>query len=231
MTLTFGTGPFAAARIGWADPPLPDRGIVYVEPHRRRIQATLGEVTVIDTERALLVHRPGSTLSYAFPADAVCDLACAPVVEAPGYVTVAWDAVDAWSEEGRRLVRYPPNPYHRVDCRPTTRRLLVTVDAATLVDTEDTTVVFETSLTPVLYVDRAHVRMDLLRPSDTTSWCNYKGTASYWHAAIDGNIVNDVAWSYVDPLPESTPIAGFLAFDAGADPTRITVDSQLPPAG
>ena len=40
------------------------------------------------------------------------------VAEAPGYVHVAWDAVDTWVEEGRALVHYPPNPYHRVDCRP-----------------------------------------------------------------------------------------------------------------
>ncbi len=37
-----------------------------------------------------------------------------------------WTAVDAWFEEGRKLVHYPPNPYHRVDCRPTKRRLRVT---------------------------------------------------------------------------------------------------------
>ena len=51
-------------------------------------------------------------------------------------VAVPWDAVDTWIEEGRRLVHYPPNPYHRVDCRPTTRRLRVAVGGVTLVDTD-----------------------------------------------------------------------------------------------
>ncbi len=41
----------------------------------------------------------------------------------------------AWFEEGRQLVHYPPNPYHRVDCRPTSRRLQVSIDGTTLVDT------------------------------------------------------------------------------------------------
>ena len=27
----------------------------------------------------------------------------------PGYVRVPWDAVDAWYEEGRKLVSYPPS--------------------------------------------------------------------------------------------------------------------------
>ena len=43
-------------------------------------------------------------------------------------------------------------------------------------------VVFETALAPVLYVDPSHVRTDLLRRSDTSSYCNYKGYATYWSA-------------------------------------------------
>ena len=94
------------------------RGVVFVEPHLRRVQGVVGGQAVIDTERALLVHRAGRPLSFAFPADEVGDLPAEPEPEAPGYVQVPWDAVDAWYEEGRKLVHYPPNPYHRVDCRP-----------------------------------------------------------------------------------------------------------------
>jgi uncharacterized protein (DUF427 family) len=91
-----------------------------------------------------------------------------------------WNAVDTWFEEGRKLVHYPPNPYHRVDCRPTTRLLRVTVGGVALVDTTDTVIVFETSLAPRLYVDPSMVRADLLRQSESTSYCNYKGDATYW---------------------------------------------------
>ena len=110
-------------------------------------------------------------------------------------------------------MHYPPNPYHRVDCHPTTRRLRVEVEGSTLVDTDDTIIVFETTLAPRLYVDPAHVRMDLLRRTDTTSWCNYKGVATYWAAVLGDVVVEDVAWSYEEPLPESTRIGGFLSFD------------------
>ena len=109
---------------------------------------------------------------------------------------VPWDAVDTWLEEGRKLVHYPPNPYHRVDCRPTHRALRVVVAGTTLVDTSDTMIVFETALAPVLYVDPSHVRTDLLRRSNTSSYCNYKGYATYWSAVIGDTVVEDVAWSY-----------------------------------
>ena len=223
MSLVAGRGPLSADPAGWFSPALPD-DVVFVEPHPRRVVAQVNGRTVIDTEHALLVHRRGHPLSYAFEADGVGDLPHEPVAEAPGYVHVPWDAVDAWFEEGRRLVHYPPNPYHRVDCRPTDRGLRVAVADTVLVDSADTVIVFETSLAPRLYVEPALVRTDLLRRSASSSYCNYKGVATYWSAVIGDIVVDDVAWSYEDPLPETQPIRGFLSFDE----TRADVLAELP---
>ena len=225
MSLFAGRGPLSAEPAGWFSTPLPD-DLVFVEPHPRRVQAVRNGRTVIDTERALLVHRKGRPLSYAFLTDEVGDLPHEPEPQAPGYVLVPWDAVDNWFEEGRQLVHYPPNPYHRVDCRPTSRRLRVDVAGATLVDTVETTVVFETSLEPRLYVDPALVRTELLRRTDTTSYCNYKGVATYWAAVVGETKVEDIAWSYEEPMPETMPIKGFLSFDA--DRVGIDVLAELP---
>lgn len=223
MSLVAGQGPLSEHRAGRIYPEIAG-DLVYVEPHPRRVQAIRGDRTVIDTERALLVHRSHQPLSYAFPADSVDDLPHQPVPEAPGYVQVAWDAVDGWLEEGRRLVHYPPNPYHRVDCRPTTRALRVTVGGVDLVDTDDTVILFETSLPARLYVAPRHVRTDLLAPSTTSTYCNYKGYASYWSAIVGDTSVTDVAWSYPEPLPESSPIAGYFSFDLA----RVEGFAELP---
>jgi uncharacterized protein (DUF427 family) len=223
MSLVAARGPFGPDPAGWFSAPLPP-GLVYVEPHARRVQGVVGERCVIDTERALMVHRANHPLSYAFPADVVGDLPTEPEPEAPGYVHVPWDAVDAWYEEGRKLVHYPPNPYHRVDCRPTRRRLRVEVAGTVLVDTEDTLILFETSMGPKLYVDPAHVRTDLLRRTTTTSYCNYKGEATWWAAGVGDEVVADVAWSYEDPLPESSLIKGMLSFE----PARVELSAEVP---
>lgn len=223
MSLVAGSGPLSADRAGRFVPPL-SGDLVYIEPHPRRVQAILNGRTVIDTERALMVHRRGRPLSYAFRAEDVADLTADPLPEAPGFVVVPWTAVDTWVEEGRTLVHYPPNPYHRVDCRPTTRRLRVELAGTTLVDTDDTVLVFETSLPPRLYVRPTLVRADVLRRSATTSYCNYKGQATYWSAAVGETVIDDVAWSYGEPLPESSPIAGMLSFD----PARVRVTAELP---
>jgi uncharacterized protein (DUF427 family) len=223
MTLVAGRGPLSSDPAGRFSPPLPD-GVVYIEPHPRRVQAFLDGRAVIDTEQVLMVHRQGRPLSYLFRANEVGELPAEPEPQAPGFVHVPWDAVDTWLEEGRELVHYPPNPYHRVDCRPTSRQLRVSAAGTTLVDTRDTVIVFETALEPRLYVDPAQVRTDLLQRSQTSSYCNYKGFATYWSAVIGGDVVDDIAWSYPDPPPESLPIKGFLSFDAA----RADVQAELP---
>lgn len=223
MSLVAGRGPLSPDPAGRFSSPLPD-DLVYVEPHPRRVKGIRDGRTLIDTERAVLVHRRNRPLSYAFPADEVNGLPSEPEPEAPGYVVVPWDAVDTWLEEGRQLVHYPPNPYHRVDCRPTRRRLRVDVAGATLVDTDDTVIVFETALQPRLYVDPSLVRTDLLRPTATSTYCNYKGTAMYWAAVVGDTVVDDVAWNYPDPPPESLPIKGFLSFD----PSKADVVAEVP---
>jgi uncharacterized protein (DUF427 family) len=223
VSLTTGRGPLGTDPAGWFSPSVPP-GVVFVEPHARRVQGVVDGRAVIDTEHALLVHRAGRTLTYAFPADEVGGLPSQPEVEAPGYVTVPWDAVDAWYEEGRQLRHYPPSPYHRIDCRPTKRRLRVEVAGEVLVDTDDTIILFETSLPPKLYVAPEHVRTGLLRRSATTTYCNYKGDTTYWSAVVGDTVVEDVAWSYDDPLPESLPIKGWLSFE----PSRVEVEAELP---
>jgi uncharacterized protein (DUF427 family) len=225
VTLTSARGPLGPDPAGRFSPPIAP-GTVFIEPHPPRVQAILGDATVIDTEAALLVHRPQQPPTYAFPLEVVGDLPHEEVEEASGYVRVPWDAVDAWIEEGRRLVHYPPNPYHRVDCRPTKRRLRVEVGGTTLVDTHDTIIVFETSLEPKLYAPPSAVRTDLLERSETTTYCNYKGEATYWSATIDGTRHVDVAWSYEDALPESAVIQGWFGFE----PTRAAVTAELPDA-
>lgn len=181
---------------------------------------------MIDSEAVLLVHRPGRPPCYAFPFGDVDAVPSSDQADVPGYVTVDWDAVDRWFEEEEQVFAHPKNPYHRVDCLRSVRRLRVRALGVVLVDTLDTLTVYETALEPRLYVDPAHVRTDLLARSDSSSYCAYKGTATYWNACIGDQVISDVAWSYEDPLPETTPLVHKLSFDE----TRVAVDQDLPPA-
>ena len=76
MSLVTGRGPLSADPAGWFHPPV-SPGTVFVEPHPRRIQAVAQGKTVIDTEAALLVHRGGQPLSFAFPEAVASPITCA----------------------------------------------------------------------------------------------------------------------------------------------------------
>ena len=224
MSLTTGRGPLSRRPAGRFSAPLP-ADVVYVEPFPRRVRATAGGRTVVDSDRVLLVHRAGQPPTYALPAgDVDPALAAEPEPEAAGHVAVPWDAVDAWYEEAEQVFGHPRNPYHRVDCVRTTRRLRVEIAGREVLDTTDTLGVYETALGPRLYVAPSLLPAGLLVPSPTTSYCPYKGRASWWTAVVDGAEVPDAAWSYEDPLPESLPLRGLVSFDE----QRVTLATDLP---
>ena len=58
------------------------------------------------------------------------------------------------------------------------------------------------------YVPQTDITADLTGPTSTTSYCPYKGDASYYSVAE----VSDAAWSYAEPYPAVAEIAGHLAF-------------------
>lgn len=226
MSLSTGRGPLSGRPAGRFTAAVPAE-VAYIEPFRRRVRGVKAGRTVIDSERVLLVHRPGRPPAYAFPEDDVHGAPTEPEPDTPGYVTVAWGAVDAWFEEAEEVFGHPRNPYHRIDILRSARRLRVDVGPTTLVDTTATLVVYETSLEPKLYVDPRQVRMDTLERSATQTYCPYKGTASYWSYRDGDETVADVAWSYEDPLPESTPLRGLLSFEA----SRVALHHDLPAGG
>jgi uncharacterized protein (DUF427 family) len=141
VSLTTGRGPLSAKPAGVFNSALPD-ALVYVEPFRRRVRATYEGQTVVDSERSVLVHRQGQAPTFALPAGDVSGVPSVAVAEIDGYVVVAWDAVDAWFEEGDQIFMHPRNPYHRIDCLRTTRRLRVEVAGVVLVDSTDTTILY-----------------------------------------------------------------------------------------
>jgi uncharacterized protein (DUF427 family) len=59
------------------------------------------------------------------------------------------------------------------------------------------------------------VRSDALVPSDTTSVCHWKGTASYYTLSVEGAQNPDAAWYYPEPKDAAAEIAGRVAFWKG----------------
>jgi uncharacterized protein (DUF427 family) len=67
------------------------------------------------------------------------------------------------------------------------------------------------------YFPPQSVRTDLLKPSDTHTYCPWKGTASYYNVVVNGKENPDAAWYYPAPKPEADHIGGYIAFWRGIE--------------
>jgi uncharacterized protein (DUF427 family) len=166
--------------------------------------------------------------------DAAWSYEDSPLEELRGRVRFAWNAMDAWFEEDEEVFVHPRDPSTRVQILPSSRHVSVSVDGVVIAESDHPTLLYETGLPRRTYLPKVDVRMDLLIPTEKTSMCPYKGTATYWSVRVDNNAevhpdlhadLADLAWSYPAPLRESAQIAGLIAFyDERVD---LIVDGEL----
>jgi uncharacterized protein (DUF427 family) len=111
--------------------------------------------------------------------------------------------------------------------RPGPERVMVEHAGLKIADSVSTLRICETSQPPAYYVPRAEIAMDLLVPTSTRTFCEWKGVASYWALHLpDGSVVDDVAWCYEEPTRGFESIAGRLAFYAQRL-DRCSVDGEV----
>ncbi|MDF1597121.1 MAG: DUF427 domain-containing protein [Acidimicrobiia bacterium] len=75
--------------------------------------------------------------------------------------------------------------------------------------------VLETSHPPVFYIPLDDVDPGVLEPSPTSSFCEFKGRASYYTLRVGEAVSVDAAWTYLDPSPGYEILAGAVAFYPG----------------
>lgn len=123
-----------------------------------------------------------------------------------GYVFVDFDALE-WTEEDEPVVSHPRDPFHRVDARPSSRHVRITLDGRVLADCARPVLVTETWLPVRWYLPPEDVDLALLTPTDTVTACAYKGVARYH--AFGGR---DIVWHYPAPLRGMEVLTGLLSF-------------------
>ena len=164
------------------------------------------------------IHAAGEARGHAAfrPADEDLD----------GYVVLDFDGLDAWYEEDEKVFSHPRDPFHRVDTRRSSRSLRIEVDGTLVAETTRPTLVFETNLPTRFYFPREDVKVDLERSPHRT-YCPYKGEASYWSFEAGGRTIDNLLWTYEDPLEDVAALRGLLAlFDEVVD---VTLDGEERP--
>ena len=65
------------------------------------------------------------------------------------------------------------------------------------------------------YFPEASLNRSLVRESQTTTGCPWKGTAHYYSLEVSGKSNPDAVWFYPDPKPAAEEIRGRVAFWRG----------------
>ncbi len=114
-------------------------------------------------------------------------------------------------QEGQESVWDYPRP---PQLEPTAKRLRILFEGEEIANTVSGWRVLETSHPPVYYLPPADIRMEYLTKSTRSSFCEFKGMATYWSLQIGTQSASDVAWSYEAPTADFESIRGYLAFYA-----------------
>jgi uncharacterized protein (DUF427 family) len=137
-----------------------------------------------------------------------------------GKVALAWRAMDGFYEEDDRILGHAADPYHRIDIRRTSRRLVVRARDRVVADSNNPLVLYESGFAPRWYVPRADVVAEALTPDELETFCPYKGIASYYD--VDG--IRQAAWSYRAPFDDIAAIGDLVSFEP--DKVEVSLDGE-----
>ena len=105
-----------------------------------------------------------------------------------------------------------PGPDHPLTIEPHPKRIVIEVGGKRIAETIEALTLREADYAPVHYIPRDHVDMAALSHSETTSYCPYKGDASYFSIPAGGQRSVDAIWTYETPHPAAAAIKDYLAF-------------------
>jgi len=105
-----------------------------------------------------------------------------------------------------------PGPDHPITVTPAEQHVVVRVAGRTVADSHNALALREASYPVVHYVPLADVDQTLLQPTEHTTYCPYKGDASYYSIPAGGDRSANAIWTYREPYPAVVEIAGHVAF-------------------
>ena len=105
-----------------------------------------------------------------------------------------------------------PGPDHPITITLNPKRVRALYQGHVIAETDRALALKEASYPAVQYFPREDVAMEFLSRTDHGTHCPYKGDASYYTVARDGEIAENAVWTYESPYPAMEQIRGFVAF-------------------
>jgi uncharacterized protein (DUF427 family) len=100
-------------------------------------------------------------------------------------------------------------PKHRLLFQAHPRRIRAELDGRTVLDTVRGRLLHESEILPRFYAPLEDFDEALLERTDHSTYCPFKGYASYFSLRVGDSLTGNAIWTYEDPLPEADWLKGF----------------------
>ncbi|MEA5594272.1 DUF427 domain-containing protein [Rivularia sp. UHCC 0363] len=114
-------------------------------------------------------------------------------------------------EPGQESVWDYPRPPRLED---TDKHIQIIFNGETIADTKQAKRVLETSHPPNYYIPPEDIKMEYLIPTPQSSFCEWKGRASYYTIKVGDKEAQNVAWYYTNPTEAFASMKDYVAFYA-----------------
>ncbi len=107
---------------------------------------------------------------------------------------------------------YAKYPDHSVDVAPNPQKVRVEFAGETIAESARSFRCLEGKYDPVVYVPREDVRTELLEKTEHTTYCPFKGHATYYTIRVGDRVSENAIWSYEDPYDQVASLKDCAAF-------------------
>ena len=105
-----------------------------------------------------------------------------------------------------------PGADHPISIDANPSHVVVTAGGRVIADTRNALTLREASYAAVQYIPRRDVDMAVLTRSEHTTYCPYKGEASYYSIPAGGARSVNAVWTYETPFEAVAQIKDYVAF-------------------
>jgi len=105
-----------------------------------------------------------------------------------------------------------PGPDHPITIEPSLERIVVSLSGRTIADTKNALTLREADYGPVYYLPLGDVDTSLLERTEHSTYCPYKGDASYYSIVAGDARSENAVWTYESPYEAVSQIKGRVSF-------------------
>ncbi len=106
---------------------------------------------------------------------------------------------------------FASHPNHTVEIQPYDGDIKIEIDGDVIAKIRGALVLQESKYAPAYYLPKSAMPESMLEASNHSTYCPFKGDASYYHLIHNGKRHENAVWSYKKPFDEAIAIKDYIA--------------------